>query len=285
MGFNFGFTTLGSVFKTKRQQFGVSSLIFSLLIGGAFIGVSLTMLQSTKVNPSWRRVSGQVVDTVTRQGSDSTTYAAVVRYSVNGQTYRTTNSISSSSVPTVGATKEVAYNPAQPGQAKIVEGARETWWLWLFPVIGAVVVFGSLYAFVKSQKRSKNIQSLMQSGIKLQGILTDMQAAGGNHDSKYRIIVSATDNTGVVQNYVSDIVSGVGSLALADFRTKPVPIDVYVDPTNPQNYYVDLSDIPNLTPERIKELVQSAAANGQTPGVMGERSVVPGGNDRITPGM
>ena len=45
---------------------------------------------------------------------------------------------------------------------------------------------------------------------------------------------------------------------MADFRNNPIAIDVYIDTTNPKKYYVDISDIPNLTPERIQELIKSA---------------------------
>ena len=76
--------------------------------------------------------------------------------------------------------------------------------------------------------------------------------------------MSATDNTGVVQNYVSDSLNGVAGLAMADFQNNPILIDVYVDLINPQNYYVDISDIPNLTPQRISELIQ-AASQGMQP--------------------
>ena len=103
----------------------------------------------------------------------------------------------------------------------------------------------------------------MQSGQKLQGILVDVQSEGSDNNSGYKIVVSATDTSGAVQNYVSDSLTGIGGLAIADFRSNPIPIDVYIDPANPQNYYVDVADIPNLTPERIGELIKSAMQNKQ----------------------
>ncbi len=92
----------------------------------------------------------------------------------------------------------------------------------------------------------------------MQGILTDIQSTGGNNNGSYKIVISATNIAGVVQNYVSDSLNNIAGLAMADFRNNPIPIDVYIDPTKPQNYYVDISDIPNLTPERIAQLTQSA---------------------------
>lgn len=279
MTLNFGFPTLSRAFKTKRRQFGVGSLISSCVIGGVFIAAGMIAIQSATVEANWTRASGQVVEVVSRQGRDSTTYAAVVQYSVNGKVYQTTSSLSSSSVPRVGATKEVAYNPTLPSEAKVVEGMSGTWWLWLVPAVGAVVVCGSLLAFVRSQIRTKKIQHLMQNGLKLQGVMTDLQAVGSSREDNYRIVVSGAGSQGAVQNYVSDVVRGVGSLSLADFRTKPVPIDVYIDPTDPRQYYVDISDIPNLTPDRIQELLQMAAKNARPQTVMGEQPSVSGSSD------
>lgn len=254
---------LGNGFKAKRQKFGVGSLIFLLLFGAVFAGAGFFAINSSKVDPNWTRISGEVVDSSSRISDGSTTYTAVVKYSVNGQEYQTTSSFSSSFAPTIGEKREIAYNPSQPNQAKVVEGAGATWWLWLFPIIGVAILIIAPVSFIKSLKRSSEINNLMQTGQKLQGILTDIQSAGSNNNNSYKIVVSATDNTGTVQNYVSDSIGGIGGLAMADFQSNPIPIDVYIDPTNPQNYYVDIADIPNLTPERITQLIQSAAKTAQ----------------------
>jgi hypothetical protein len=38
----------------------------------------------------------------------------------------------------------------------------------------------------------------------------------------------------------------------------PLTINIYIDPMNPEKYYVDIEDIPDLTPERVMELMQAA---------------------------
>ena len=73
-------------------------------------------------------------------------------------------------------------------------------------------------------------------------------------------MVSPTYSRGKDQKYKSDSLTGIGGLAMADFRTNPIPIDVFIDPSNPAEYYVDVSDVPNLTPERIATLIKNAAA-------------------------
>ena len=250
-------------FKVKRKKFGISSLLFLLVFGAIFTGTGFFVLNSNKIDPNWTKVTGEVVESSSHTSNSSTTYSPVVKYEVNGQTYRVASSISSSSYPNIGAKREVAYNPARPDQSKVVEGINSTWWLYLFPLIGIICLALAPYLFIRSFNRSGKINRLMQSGQKLQGILVDVQSEGGKNNSGYKIIVSATNTSGTVQNYVSDSLTGIGGLAMADFRNSPIPIDVYVDPANPHIYYVDVADIPNLTPERIGELIKSAMQNKQ----------------------
>lgn len=255
---NINFNSNMTNFKVKRQKFGVFPLIFLLLFGAVFAGAGIFAIKGSKIDPNWTRISGQVVDSSSRISDGSTTYTPVVQYSVNGQTYKVTSSTGSSFYPNIGDTREIAYNPSRPDQAKVVEGAGSKAFLWLFPAIGFGVLVLAPILFVRSLHRSNKINNLMQTGQKLQGILVEIQSTGSSdNNNTYKIVVSATDNSGSVQNYVSDQLSGIGGLAMADFRNNPIPIDVYIDPTNSQNYYVDISDVPNLTPERIGELIKS----------------------------
>ena len=249
-------------FKVRRQQFTVSNLLLLIILGGIFTGVGVFAIRLNDVNDNWVKITGKVIDASTHTSDGSTTYSPVVQYEVNSQSYEVASNFSTSSYPTIGESREVAYNPGRPDQSKIIENFGSTWWLYLFPTIGIVCLITAPLAFIRSRKHEKKIKQLLQSGQKLQGILVDVQTIGGNN-SGYKIVVSATNIRGEVQNYVSDLLTGVGGLMMVDFRNAPIPIDVYVDPTNHQNYYVDVADIPNLTPERIGELVKSATQNQQ----------------------
>jgi hypothetical protein len=147
---------------------------------------------------------------------------------------------------------------------------------WQFPIIGIAISLIGVFLLVRSLIRARNIKNLIRTGQKLQGVLIDVQTTQDNHKrNTYQIVVSATDSMGVVQNYVSDRLNSIGGLAMMDPRTNPIPIDVYVDATNPQNYYVDISDIPNLTPERIIELLQTAAKTAQPQTIYPQQSTPP----------
>ena len=246
----------------RRQKFGIGSFIGLFLFGAIFTVAGYFGIQSTKVDPSWTRVQGTVIDAEERRSSKGgTTYAAVVEYTEGEETNNVTSSFSSSFYPDVGETREVSYNPAQPGQAKVVEGLGSSWFLYIFPIVGILCILLAPYYFVKSIRRGGEIKRLMQSGQKLQGGLVDIKDSPVvvNGVRSHILVVAATDNMGKVQNYESDYVTGVGTVAMEDLRNSPVPIDVYVDNANPKSYYVDISDIPNLTPERITELLKKAS--------------------------
>lgn len=250
-------------YKARRQKFGIGSLLFLMLFGAIFTGLGVLALVSNKVDPSWTRVTGEVVDSSSHRNDGSTTYSPIVQYEVNDQSYRVVSSISSSSYPRIGEKREIAYNPVRPDQSKVVQSASTQWFIYLFPIVGVACLAIAPYAFIRSARRSNNINQLMQSGQQLQGILVDIRPDGSNNNSGYKIVVAATDPSGAVQNYTSDSLTGIGGLAVADFRNTPIPIDVYIDPLRPQDYYVDVADIPNLTPQRIGELIKSATQNKQ----------------------
>jgi hypothetical protein len=264
--------------KVRRQKFGIGSLLFMLIFGFAFAGIGIFAIKSSKIDPGWTRISGHVTGSSSNISNGSTTYTPIVSYEVNGRDYQVTASTSSNNHPAIGTGKEVAYNPASPDEAKVVADGASKSLLYLFPAAGILCILLAPFLFFRSLKRSKNIGSLMQSGLKVQGIITDIQqpsAQNNSSNSSYKIVVQAPDNSGSVQTYVSDSVSGIGGLAMADFRANPIPIDVYIDPANPKNYYVDVSEVPNLTPERIGELIKSALGRQNQPAAAQAAPVTP----------
>lgn len=261
--------------KVKRQKFGVYQLISLIITGLVFVGFGIFSINNSKVNPTWTKINGQVVDASNNISDGTTTYTPVIQYSVNGQTYRVTSGVSSNVYPNIGEAREVAYDPARPGQSKVIEGAGIYAFLWIFTVLGIGLVILAFVLYIKSRQRSSKINNLMQVGQKVQGILTDIQTIGGNQNNNtYKIVVSATDASGTVQNYTSDSLAGIGGLAMADFRQNPIPIYVYIDPARPENYYVDVADIPNLTPERISELIKSVVNTNKPQSIVNSTQTV-----------
>ncbi len=252
----------------QRQKFGMNALVLFLVVGIIFAGVGLFGVIGTKIDRSWIKTSAEVVDFV--KGRSTSKRAALDRpvfeYSVDGKSYRVASNIGSQFNPVIGDRGEVAYNPNQADQAKVVEGTSNWLFLLLFPLVGISFLIMGPVLFVRSLRRSKHISDLIRTGQKLEGILVEVQPANGinvqsgnkKDRDMYKILVSATDLTGIVQNYISDPVVNVGGLTMVDFRNNPISIDVYVNPTDSQDYYVDISDLPNITSQRVSELVQLA---------------------------
>lgn len=257
MAFSINGIPIGRSFlKARRHKFGLPSLIMMMVIGASMLGVFMLIFTSTQIDDSWVRVEGKVVDSKMKRGSKSTTYSSIVEYTVDGTAYRVTSNMGSSSMPSIGSAEEVAYNPSNIADAKVVsDGAPGVFWL--FPAIGVIMIIAAPIFFVRGLMRDRAIRRLKRTGTKLEGVLVDIKRANSNSS---RLVVAAVDTSGSSKTYVSDAVTGAVGLTLSDFQNTAIPIDVYVDPTNPDNYYVDLSDIPELTPESIKQLVQKAVS-------------------------
>jgi len=264
---------LGQSIKPKRATFGVGGLITTTIVGILFVFIGIFAITILKPDPTWLTVQGKVlsVTQTTASSSQSAMYVPVVQYTVGGVNYTLTSSESSSQSPTIGDSAEVLYNPASPTQAKVKQSAVFSVLVWLLPIAGILVFIAGIVGFIRSRNRTARIQNLLSSGVKVQGVVSEVSARQSNNTGvssndnssvSYIIRVSATNLSGVVQTYTSDSVVGFGALALADFRTTPIAIDVYLDPSDATNYYVDISEIPNLTPARIAEMVASAIHTG-----------------------
>ncbi len=258
ISWTFPWTGRGTV--SRQDDMSAKSLVVAVVFGGAFAAAGFLFWTLSRVDPTWTRVSGTVVDVAISRsnGSGDSMYAPVVSYVAEGRTYEVTESWRSSSRPDVGDEAEVAYEPGRPGRAAVVPGTFMSVLPWTLVTFGLGFVAFSIRSFTKGRKRSARIRRLVETGERLQGVLIDVHATTTNRTTEYDLVVAATDPTGVVQNYVSDTIVGAAGLLLADYANQPIPIDVYVDRSNPRDYYVDLSDIPNLTPQRIIELVKSA---------------------------
>lgn len=246
-------------FKVHRAKFGIGSLLLTMFLGVMFLIPSLWVKSYLAVDKNWVETTGKVVDVaISRSGDNDLMYTPIVSYQVEGKTYTVGSGMSSSAYPKIGSERKVAYNPSDPAKAKQTGGDIVfVLLLLLFPVMGVAMIIIAVISFIRSIIRSSKIKSLIKSGTKLQGVMVDLISGGGGANS-YRIVVCAVSSTGQPQNYVSDNLQGIAGLAMTDFKNDPIVIDVYVDPYNPKKYYVDISDIPNLSADSISELVAKA---------------------------
>jgi len=266
MVFNFNNTSIGTIFKARRSGFGVGTLAFMLLFGVIFIGVSFVFIRDDLRSLGWMAVEGTVAEVAQSTDSEGDTmYRPTISYSVDGQTYSVTTDYSSSQSYDVGSRQTIHYNPETPSDG-VLRTNGIGYFIYLFPIVGFSVIIGAIIGFIRDRRRTGQINQLKRSGTKIQGVITDVQSTSGSNgrSNSSQITVSATDGSGRVRHFVSDSMSGLGIVGLADYQTKPVAIDVYLDPTNPEAYYVDLDDIPEISPERITDLLQMATNDSRS---------------------
>lgn len=245
------------------KNFGLYSLGISLVIGIIFVVSGFFLVKSEKIDHSWIRTTGTIIDAASNTaGGSGVKYAPVVQYVVDGQSYSVSSNISSSTYPVIGKEKEVAYNPDQPGQAKIVGNIGSTVFSWIFPIIGILVIVSSSKQFADAMRYKRTSKELLTNGTKVQGILTEIRPHIRAARGTYTAIVAASNTDGVVQEYISAPLTNAGSLLMIDLQANPVPVDVYLDTENPERYYVDIDDLPSLTPQRIQELIASTIEQG-----------------------
>lgn len=238
-------------------------MLILLIMGIAFTAAGWMLLSKELASKNWPTVEGSV--TQVRQSTDTDSsgrttrivYTPTVEYIVNGQSYTVTSNTSTSTHYVEGQKLTVAYNPDDPGDA-VVRLGLVSFLLYIFPIVGIIMIFGSVIGYVVSVRRSGSINDLTKTGTKVQGVITNMSVM--NNTTKF--VVSAPDLNGGVRDYISD--STIGNVFGAfDFQSNPVPMDVYVNPSNPDEYYVDVSEVPSLTPEKIAQMIQHSKASQQ----------------------
>jgi hypothetical protein len=268
MGFNLN---LGSFSKAgaagdaskppTRRKFGTGIFLFLFLFGAIFLVVGLLAFTDAQVDESWTRIQGKVIDINRHRDSDGDTmYTPVYEYTVGNKSYEIKSNFSSSIRPTIGATHEIAYDPSEPSKAKVAPDGGSTAFILGFPSVGAIIILVDIIVFIRSRKRSKAIDELTKTGRKVTGMLTSMRSVGSvNNVPIYKLTVTAYDGVGNSKEYTSDTIDGgAWTVAVANFATNPIPIDIYLNNANPEKYYVDISDIPNLTPDKLNSVVSNA---------------------------
>lgn len=133
--------------------------VVAYLAAALFVFAGHLALDDVHIDSDWARTTGQVVEIETRKSSDGSTRAPVVEFEVDGQKYQVKSRLSKSfSMLRVGSPYPVAYNPKFPSEAKTVEKLWNTWWLYLFPIIGvclAILSTKRLIGIARKKIRSK----------------------------------------------------------------------------------------------------------------------------------
>lgn len=239
-----------------------------------FTVAGLFFIFTNNPDSSWTETKGTVVNVQSRAGDSNTMYSAVVEYTVDGNSYTVVSSMSSSSAPDIGSERKVAYNPNLPQEAKIVESLTSTWWLYLFPLAGLTMIVLSILSYIRSKKRTSEIGNLQVRGVSVKGVVVELKDVGRNdNNTMYKVVVAANDLSGNVKHYLSDPINNVEGLAFTNLHQNPIAVDVFLDPNNPDNYYVDIADIPQLSAPGLSDIISHVTNSIKNPDAQNDQAI------------
>ena len=223
-----------------------STVTFAIFgfIGAAIIVISgFTAFNTFNFVQTALHGQGKIIDAASHRGSKGgITYAAVVEYKTQkDETITFTSKLSSSFKPVINTNVNVVYNPLNPNDATI----DSPFDLWALP--GFLGLFGLIFFLVGGiplilkMKRKAVIDQLKMTGqkyvTKVSGIEYTNTRINKVPGKKVITEYSRGDNT---INFKSD------AYYVRNLENNVFPgdeIDVYINPADPQHYYVDVPNI------------------------------------------
>jgi len=219
-----------------------------LLVGGAMLLGALLLAQHTRsFIARAQHATGEVVELVERNSSDSTTYAPAVRFTTaDGREIRFVSSTSSSPPAySAGERVEVLYPPGEPERARI----NAFFSLWGGAVIlggfGAVCFAIGLALQLAGALARRREQQLLLSGMP---VLADFQSV----DQNSQLTVNGRHPYRVTAQWHNPATGKVHVFQSRNLWYDPMPyidrrqLTVYVDSANPKRYHMDVSFLPEL---------------------------------------
>ncbi|MFA5853980.1 MAG: DUF3592 domain-containing protein [Patescibacteria group bacterium] len=252
--------------KTLDDTIGRNPLMIGVIVGfgGAalclvifliFTGRSLYMISGEKA-------SGQITG-IAERGSrkSSETFAPVVTFTTpDGRTHKFTSALSTGAIPKIGQRVEVLYNPKSPGSAEINSFSA----LWL----GSIACFIGLLVFLMigfaGRHAVRKRERFLRNGARVDATIVEASAVKNawqptltpqTIQSKFGWNISATaidPISGAARTYTGKL-AGSKPSAINPLRLGAKTVPVYVDRTDPAQYYMDVNQLTplNLFPEKF----------------------------------
>ena len=286
MAFQVNGINMGST-KPKRKSFGIGGLLILIVIAVILIIFGGFLIQRSIQTKDWPTTAGIVTEVSRSTDSDGdTNYTPILEYKVDGKSFTTSGSGSNTPV-SIGASQTVRYNPDNPSDGS-VDSVAGAIFGYILPIVGIIMIIAGVVSFLSSRKRTEQINTLKSRGTKDQGIVTNLEQHmntnnsnrnrynNGNRMSNYsvnrndsanqqtRVTVTAPNSTGGTTEYVSDWVSG-NTMGLSNYQQQAVAMDVYIDPTNASNYFVEVDNLPQLAASRIVDMLKTASGTASQP--------------------
>lgn len=232
-------------YKDSLKSFGIVGVIFAMigflmLFGGGLWAHSVSNFKERAI-----LVEGEVIDLVSRSGSDSTTYAPKYRFVVNEQQVYTVVSRSSSNPPAydIGEKVPVLYDPADPMDARI-DGFLGLWFgPTLLAGMGTVFALVSLIPAVLYWRRRNNVNYLMRQGMPVMAEFQRVESDDGDKKGNTVFYIIARWHEKEV-NQMHVYRSEALGFDPSEFLSPKQLITVLVHRQKPDVYFVDTSFLP-----------------------------------------
>lgn len=133
----------------KNIKLSIKQEFVQLTLGTLFTAAGAFLILTTRTSPSWITTTGKVI------GSSNTSGKArspVIQYQVDDQSYTVTTNNRSSEYPDVGGSLQVAYNPSNPNQSKIIEPLQLEFFFWGLFLLGISALLPSAIRLIYSAR-------------------------------------------------------------------------------------------------------------------------------------
>ena len=144
-------------FGPNRQ--GIGGAIKGMFVGLLFVVIGLVAISFLGAQGSVGAGEAKVPGVVTSvnsststdsSGSSSTSCTPLAKFAVGGKSYQAGTSIGVSPCGyQVGQSVDVIYTKADPSTSHVVVSSGPVMFLWIFPIVGLIAFFGSLWTFIK----------------------------------------------------------------------------------------------------------------------------------------
>ncbi|MDX1765460.1 MAG: DUF3592 domain-containing protein [Candidatus Saccharimonadales bacterium] len=124
------------------------AILSTLIVGVVAIMLGLSYINTYTADDNWIETQGTVKEFVEKKTDDKNIYLVTSVYSVDGAEYLITENIRSNSPPAIGDSKNIAYNPEDPNDSKVLATTFNINISYIFPVLGVYFVVIALISGV-----------------------------------------------------------------------------------------------------------------------------------------
>lgn len=138
---------------TIRTTSPLKTLVWMIVFGLIFLGSAVVFYFGDQIPSSWVKENGTITSYTTdySAANHGPTYCAVVTYRVKGVNYTANAQSCSGGIPSVGTPAQVAYNPANPPNGKVVGGIGDIFFTGLSGLIGLGLLIFAPVAYRKAK--------------------------------------------------------------------------------------------------------------------------------------